>query len=333
VVKRSDAAARDLRFDGNVIIVTGGAGGHGRSQAFELARRGARVVVNDLGGHRSGGGGDRTPVEAVAAEINEAGGVAIANADSVASEEGPRRMVEAAVDTWGRVDGIVTNAAIVRNRLFEDLTDEDWDEVVAVNMRGVFRTVQAAYRHMKNNGGRIVVMTSTAGLCGAYGQANYAASKTGLLGLVRSIAWEGRHHGIKANLVAPSASDHRYAANPAFSAHNPAHANRPPELSITADAVGGRCLTIPAQVTPVVLRLLHESCPVTGETYASTGGLYHRFATVATDGPVLPGRPATEDVAVHWDEIHGGRLPGELDTEVVVWGLMAHANRREGGSS
>ncbi|MGH8940232.1 MAG: SDR family NAD(P)-dependent oxidoreductase, partial [Actinomycetes bacterium] len=200
-----------LRFDGNGIIVTGAAGGLGRSQALELASRGARVVVNDLGGDRSGGGADRTLAETLAEEIKASGGDAVASTDSVASVDGPRRIVETALDTWGRVDGIVANAAIVRNRLFEDLTDEDWDEVMAVNLRGVFRTLQAAYRPMKDNGGRIVVMTSSAGLCGVYGQANYAASKIGVLGLVRTIAWEGGQYGIHANIVAPSASDHRYA--------------------------------------------------------------------------------------------------------------------------
>jgi short subunit dehydrogenase len=181
---------------------------------------------------------------------------------------------------------------------------------------------------MKNNGGRIVVTPSTAGLCGAYGQANYAASKMGVQGLVRTIAWEGRQYGIQANIVAPSASDHRYAANPTFSADNPAYANWPAELAIPAGVFSSPHRNSSARVTPIVPRLLHESCPVTGETYAANGGVYHRFAMIATDGTVLPGDPTAEDGAAHRDDIHGaGRLPGELDNDVIVRGIKTYADK------
>ena len=143
----------DVRFDGQVIIVTGGAGGIGRPQATELGRRGARVVVNDLGGSPRGGGSDPSMAAAVVDEILAAGGEAVASAEDVSSAQGPRLLVECALDTWGRVDGIVHNAAILRDDHFENVDDADYDDMMNVNLRGTFRTVQAAYRAMKDSGG------------------------------------------------------------------------------------------------------------------------------------------------------------------------------------
>src|SRR6202012_5361907 len=177
----------DIRFDDEVVIVTGGAGGIGRSQAIELGRRGARVVVNDLGGSPRGGGCDPTMAPAVVGEIRSAGGEAVASGVSVSSEEGPDQIVDAAMDTWGRVDGLIHNAAIVLDDHFEDVSDEDLDSILAVNLRGTFRTVRAVYRAMKGNGGgRIVTLTSASGLSGAFGQAAYATTKMGVLGITRS---------------------------------------------------------------------------------------------------------------------------------------------------
>ena len=182
----------EIRFDGDVVIVTGGAGGIGRSQAIELARRGARVVVNDLGGSPRGGGSDPTMASAVVDDIVGAGGEAVASAASVSSDEGPQQIVDLALDTWGRVDALIHNAAIVLDDHFEDVTDDDFDSITMVNLRGTFRTVRAAYRAMKDGGGgRIVTLTSASGLSGAFGQAAYATTKMGVIGMTRSVAWEG----------------------------------------------------------------------------------------------------------------------------------------------
>jgi NAD(P)-dependent dehydrogenase (short-subunit alcohol dehydrogenase family) len=200
----------DIRFDGDVVIVTGAAGGIGRSQAIELGRRGARVVVNDLGGSPRGGGADPTMAHAVVDEIVSAGGEAVASGASVSSDEGPAQIVEAAMDTWGRIDGLIHNAAIVLDDHFEDVTDDDLDSIMTVNLRGTFRTVRAVYRAMKDTGGgRIVTLTSASGLSGAFGQAAYATSKMGVLGMTRSVAWEGMRFGIKVNALAPAAFDTR----------------------------------------------------------------------------------------------------------------------------
>lgn len=314
-----------MTFDGDVVIVTGGAGGLGRSQCLELGRRGARVVVNDLGGHPTGGGADASLAQAVVDEIVAAGGEAVASTVSVATEDGPAELVQTALDAFGRVDAMMSNAAIVRNTLFEDMTEADWDSLMSVDLRAVARGFQSAYRVMKDNGGgRLVVMTSTSGLAGAYGQPNYAAAKTGLIGLMKTIAWEGGRYGIRANLVAPGATGTRAAAA-TMTADNPAYTNRPPELAFDMTASVPEDLLTPAKVTPMVLRLLHRSVPVSGQIFAANGGIYHRFAIASTDPVVIPGTPTLEDVVDRWDDIVGSRLPHEVDQEALLWGSSNYA--------
>src|SRR6201996_132926 len=261
-----------IRFDGDVVIVTGGAGGIGRSQAIELGRRGARVVVNDLGGSPRGGGSDPTMAQSVVHEIVSAGGEAIASGASVSSDEGPQQIVEAAMDTWGRIDGLIHNAAIVLDDHFENVTDEDLDSILSVNLRGTFRTARAVYRAMKDNGGgRIVTLTSASGLSGAFGQAAYAATKMGVLGIMRSIAWEGMRFGIKANALAPAAFDTRL-----FEVFTPdgdaALRGRPPELEISLDSAEYVALLTASRVTPMALALVHRSCPAAAQIFGATGG-------------------------------------------------------------
>src|SRR5262249_11086480 len=157
-------------------------------------------------GSPRGGGADPAMASAVVDEIRSAGGEAISSTDDVASADGPRQLVERALDAWGRVDGLVHNAAILRNDHFENVSDADYDDIMHVNLRGAFRTVQAVYRAMKDRGGgRILTVTSASGLCGAFGQSVYAATKMGVIGFTRSIAWEGMRFGIKANAIAPAA--------------------------------------------------------------------------------------------------------------------------------
>jgi NAD(P)-dependent dehydrogenase (short-subunit alcohol dehydrogenase family) len=314
--------ARELRFDGQVVIVTGAAGGLGRSQAVEFGRRGAHVVLNDLGGSPNGGGGDRSLVEAIAARVRETGAEALASDADISTPEGGRRVVDEALARWGRVDAIVTNAGIQRNQLFEDVGPDDWDDVLAVNLSGVFHSIQPAYRAMKAAGrGRIVTITSTSGLCGGYGQSNYGAAKSGVVGLTRSLAWEGAQHGVKANMISPGALDTRLRET--FTADNAAVADRPPDLAFVLDG------DVPAlwtadRVTPMAVALAHESCPTTAEMYTAIGGYYARLWIAESDGFVAGLEPTAEDVADHWDEIVGAGTPGtEVEGETLVW-----SNRR-----
>jgi NAD(P)-dependent dehydrogenase (short-subunit alcohol dehydrogenase family) len=317
----------DIRFDGDVVIVTGGAGGIGRSQAIELGRRGARVVVNDLGGSPRGGGADPTMAHAVVDEIISAGGEAVASGASVSSDEGPAQIVEAAMDTWGRIDGLIHNAAIVLDDHFEDITDDDLDRIMTVNLRGTFRTVRAVYRVMKDTGGgRIVTLTSASGLSGAFGQAAYATTKMGVLGITRSVAWEGMRFGIKVNALAPAAFDTRL-----FSVFTPdgdaALRGRPPELEISLDSAEYVALLTASRVTPMALALVHRSCPATAQILGATGGYYCRYAISHTEGATFGPYPTPEDIAGNWDVIRGGSLPNELDGEAMAWGIKAYSTR------
>jgi len=316
-----------VQFEGDVVIITGGAGGIGRSQALELGRRGARVVVNDLGGSPRGGGSDPTMAQAVVDEIVSAGGEAVASGASVSSDDGPQQIIDAALDTWGRIDGLIHNAAIVLDDHFEDVTDDDLDRILSVNLRGTFRTVRAVYRAMKDNGGgRIVTLTSASGLSGAFGQAAYATTKMGVLGITRSIAWEGMRFGIKANALAPAAFDTRL-----FEVFTPdgdaALRGRPPELEISLDSAEYVALLTASRVTPMALALVHRSCPATAQIFGATGGYYCRYAISHTEGATFGPYPSVEDIVENWDAIRDGSLPNELDGEAMAWGVKAYSTR------
>jgi len=316
-----------VQFEGDVVIITGGAGGIGRSQALELGRRGARVVVNDLGGSPRGGGSDPTMAQAVVDEIVSAGGEAVASGASVSSDDGPQQITDAALDTWGRIDGLIHNAAIVLDDHFEDVTDDDLDRILSVNLRGTFRTVRAVYRAMKDNGGgRIVTLTSASGLSGAFGQAAYATTKMGVLGITRSIAWEGLRFGIKANALAPAAFDTRL-----FEVFTPdgdaALRGRPPELEISLDSAEYVALLTASRVTPMALALVHRSCPATAQIFGATGGYYCRYAISHTEGATFGPYPSVEDIVENWDAIRDGSLPNELDGEAMAWGVKAYSTR------
>jgi NAD(P)-dependent dehydrogenase (short-subunit alcohol dehydrogenase family) len=318
--------SEEVNFDGDVVIVTGAAGGIGRSQALELGRRGARVVVNDLGGSVRGGGGDMSMAQTVVDEIVSAGGEAVASGASVSSEEGPQQIVETALDTWGRVDGLIHNAAIVLDDHFENVTDEDLDSILSVNLRGTFRTARAVYRAMmQTGGGRIVTLTSASGLSGAFGQAAYATTKMGVLGMTRSVAWEGMRYGIKANALAPAAFDTRL-----YEVFTPdsdaALIGRPPELEISLDSAEYVALLTASRVTPMALALVHRSCPATAQIFNATGGYYCRYAISHTEGVCFP-YPTVEDVVANWDSIRDGSLPNELDGEAMAWGVKTNAAR------
>ena len=191
---------------GKVVVVTGAGGGIGREVALLAAQEGAAVVVNDLGGSVSGTGQDTGPAQQVVADIQAAGGRAVANADSVTDYAGAQRIVQCALDSFGRVDGVVNNAGILRDAIFHKMAPEDFAAVVQVHLMGSFYVSRAAAEHFRaQGGGAFVHMTSTSGLVGNVGQANYAAAKLGIAGLSRSIALDMQRFGVRSNCISPFA--------------------------------------------------------------------------------------------------------------------------------
>ncbi|WP_144637280.1 SDR family oxidoreductase [Bordetella genomosp. 13] len=202
-------------MSGKVAVVTGAGGGIGRDIALQLAQAGARVVVNDIGVSLNGEGGDAGPAATVVEEIRAAAGEAVANTDSIATQEGAQRLIQQAVDTFGRIDCVVNNAGILRDRFFHKMSEEEWDTVVKVHLYGSFYTSSAAAAFFKNQGGGAYVhMTSTSGLIGNRAQANYAAAKMGIVGLSRSIAIDMQRSGVRSNCIAPFAWGRMVASVP-----------------------------------------------------------------------------------------------------------------------
>lgn len=305
----------DLTFDGDVIIVTGAGSGLGRAYALELARRGARVVVNDLGVDESGAATASAGADATVAAIREAGGTAVPDPHSVAERDGGRAIVRTALDTFGRVDAVVHNAGFSRDNFFDEMTDEQIDSVLDVHLRGAFYVAQPAYAAMKQaGGGRIVLTASTAGLLGAPLMANYGAGKMGVVGLARSIAVEGAQYGIKANALSPGAATRRGDDSSAFR-----FANRP--NPIDPATVPGREWLTPERVAPMVVLLTHRSCPVTGEILMARSGWFARAWVTASEGWIAGAGPIqAEDLLQHWDEIAGTGAEGtELPLDGPGW--------------
>jgi 3-hydroxyacyl-CoA dehydrogenase/3a,7a,12a-trihydroxy-5b-cholest-24-enoyl-CoA hydratase len=273
---------KDLRFDGRVAIVTGAGGGLGRSHALLLASRGAKVVVNDLGGSFTGDGKSTSAADKVVAEIKEKGGEAIANYDSV--EDGDK-IVKSALDAWGRIDILVNNAGILRDVSFAKMTQADWDLVYKVHVLGAFRCTHAAWPHMRDAGyGRIVLTASAAGIYGNFGQANYAMAKLGLHGFTQTLALEGKKRNIVVNTIAPIAGSRM------------TETVLPKEL---LDALR------PEYVSPLVARLAHESCEDTGGIYEVGGGFFAKLRWERSTGKTFRlGRAISiEDVDSAWKSI------------------------------
>lgn len=273
-------SAQDLRFDGEVAVVTGAGRGMGRTHALDLARRGARVVVNDIEG-----------AQAIVDEIVASGGQAVADTNSVATAAGASAVIEAGLAEWGRIDILVTNHTIYKFVLFDEMTDEDFDEVLDVKLRGNFFIFRAAYRAMKaGGGGRIVGVTSLAGLLGMEQQANYAAASAGVVGLVRTVALEGAPYGIKANMLNPGALNS--TAEDWVDTISP---------NIPGDVI--RANFVPDRVSPMVTVLAHRSCPVTGQILSAWGGGFGRATITFSKGWIAKEPPVAEDVVEHWAEI------------------------------
>ena len=195
------------QLDGKVAVVTGAGGGLGREYALLLAKEGAHVVVNDLGGERDGTGTNQNMADSVVEEIEQAGGRALANYGSVANKSDAQQMIRDGVESFGKIDIFIANAGILRDKTFKNMTDEMWDIVMDVHLKGTYFTVKAAYDQMlaQGHGGRILVTSSTSGLFGNFGQTNYGAAKAGIAGLARSLYLEGSKYGINVNVIAPTA--------------------------------------------------------------------------------------------------------------------------------
>ncbi|GAA3140641.1 SDR family oxidoreductase [Planomonospora alba] len=272
----------ELRFDGKVAVVTGAGHGLGRSHALALAERGAKVVVNDLGGALDGTGASSGPAAEVVELIRKNGGEAVVNADDVATPEGARAIVQSALDSFGRIDVVVNNAGILRDKSFGKMTVEEWDAVIAVHLRGSFLVSHAAFPHLKEQGyGRIINTSSPSGLFGSFGQANYSAAKMGLVGLTKTLGLEGARANIKVNAIAPIAW------------------TRMTETLLPAEF---ESRFTPERISPLVVYLAHESCETSGEVFSVAAG---RIARVfVAEGPGWKQEDHTvEDIRDNWEAI------------------------------
>lgn len=277
----------ELRYDKRVAVVTGGGRGLGRAYALLLASRGAKVVVNDLGGDLAGAGADEGPAHDVVREIVAAGGEAIANTDTVSTPEGGRAVIDSALDAFGRVDILVHNAGNVRRGSLRDIGYEDFDAVLDVHLRGAFHVVRPAFPVMCDAGyGRIVLTSSIGGLYGNHDVVNYAVAKAGVIGLSNVAAIEGAAHGVRSNVIVPAAVT-RMAEGIDTSAYPPMG----PEL-----------------VAPAVGWLAHETCSVTGEIFVAIAGRVARAFIAETPGLYKPDW-SIEDVADGIDAIRDDSAP------------------------
>ena len=272
-----------MRFDGRVAIVTGAGGGLGRAHALALAARGAKVVVNDLGGARDGSGGSLSAAERVAAEIREAGGTALANGASVTDQAGIEAMVAEVMAAWGRIDILVNNAGILRDKSFTKMTLEDFRTVIDVHLTGAFICTKAVWEIMRaQNYGRIVMTSSSSGLFGNFGQANYGAAKMGLVGLMQVLSIEGAKYNIRINCLAPNAA-----------------------TRMTEDIFPEPVLALmkPEAVSPGVLALVAEDAPTRAILSAGAGSFERAYITVTQGIFVGAGDDSAAQVAQRFDEI------------------------------
>src|SRR6201993_1058171 len=266
-----------------VIIVTGAGGGLGRAYARFLADNGALVVVNDLGGARDGTGSGTGMADQVVEEIRSSGGKAVANYSSVAAADGAAEVVATAIDEFGAVHGVVNNAGILRDGAFHKMSEDNFEAVLKVHLYGGFYVTRAAWPHFREQRfGRVVVATSTAGIYGNFGQANYGAAKLGLVGLVNTLAIEGAKYQITANAVAPMAAT-RMTADIA-----------PQEVLDKLD---------PDHVAPAVGYLLSEENQESGSVFVVGGGLVQRVAQFQNDGVTFGEPPSLEEITMRWAEI------------------------------
>lgn len=290
-----------ISFDGRVAIVTGAGGGLGRSHALELARRGAKVVVNDFGGARDGTGGSSAAADAVVDEIRAAGGTALADGGNVTVLADMEAMVARALEAFGRIDILINNAGILRDRTFAKMDMADFAAVIAVHLLGSANATKAVWETMRRQGyGRVLMTSSTSGSYGNFGQANYGAAKAGLLGLMNVLHFEGEKYGIHVNAIVPTAA-----------------------TRMTGDMMDAEMLALlaPEHVTPAALYLVSEAAPSRTALLAGAGTVA-RMAIVETEGVYLPeGERTPEAVADAFDTL--ARLDAPIETEAG----LAHVDR------
>jgi len=297
----------EIRFDNRVAIVTGAGAGLGRAYALALGKKGAKVVVNDLGGARDGSGaGAASPADTVVDEIKSQGGEAVANYDNVATDDGGENIVKTALDTFGKVDILINNAGILRDKSFLKMEPENWDAVVAVHLRGAYCVTRPAFKVMRENGyGRIVMTSSASGIYGNFGQTNYSAAKMGLVGLMNTLKIEGQKYNIKTNTIAPIAAS-RLTEDV-----------MPPEMFEKLK---------PEFVMPIVLYLVSEECQETGAIYNAGMGYFNRVAVYTGPGMAIgevDTVPSVEEVRDNWDKINnmeGAKdlAPGEVNMMIMA---------------
>jgi len=271
-----------LDFTGKTVIVTGSGGGLGRSHALEFARRGANVVVNDLGGSVDGSGGSSEAADAVVKTIIDNGGKAISNGASVTDDKGVANMVEQTLSEFGRIDVLVNNAGVLRDKSFTNMPMSDFEFVVDVHLMGTVKTTHAVFPIMKEqNYGRIVVTTSSSGLYGNFGQSNYGAGKMGVVGMMNTLELEGAKYNIHVNALAPVAWTRM------------TEDLMPPEAE---------ALLTPESVTPAVVFMSSDQAP-SGQIICAGAGVFAAAQVVETPGKLIGLDAAAEDVAANWEEI------------------------------
>ena len=288
-----------IDFTGRVALITGAGGGLGRSHALLLASRGASVVVNDVGGSLDGTGTSARPAVDVTDEINTLGGIAVADTNTVATPEGGQSMIRTAVDAFGRIDIVVNNAGILRDKSFANMTPDLWQAVLDVHLTGAVNVTRAAWPHLREQSyGRIVCTSSAAGIFGNFGQANYGSAKMGLVGLTRVLAQEGARYNIRANAIAPVAST---------------------RMSEELFGARGEALD-PRLVSPVVAWLVSEGCEVSGEIYSAGAGRVARIFIAETPGFFEP-ELTIEDVRDNVEQIRaegGYVVPSHAAAELAL---------------
>ena len=290
----------DVSFENRVVIVTGAGNGLGKAYALELGKRGAKVVVNDLGGAVDGSGSGNSPADDVVNEIIENGGEAEANYDSVATKDGGESIVQTAVDSFGTVDAVINNAGILRDKSFANMTEEEFSLIIEVHLKGTYFVTQPAFKIMKeNNYGRIVNVASPSGIFGNFGQTNYGAAKMGIVGLTNVLAIEGAKYNIKVNVIAPTAY------------------TRMTEALLPEDV--GKLFSAEL-VTPMVTYLASEACEPTHEIFGVAAGRFARIGIITHEGYVNTEATA-EDIANNIEEIRtitDGSYPLSNEDELML---------------
>jgi NAD(P)-dependent dehydrogenase (short-subunit alcohol dehydrogenase family) len=294
-----------IDFTGRVAIVTGAGAGLGRQYALELAKRGAKVVVNDLGGSRDGVGSSDAAAKKVVDEIKALGGQAAPNYDNVATAQGGENIVKTAIDAFGKVDILINNAGILRDKTFTKMEEENWDTVMAVHLRGAYCVSKPAFNKMRENGyGRIIMTTSGAGLFGNFGQSNYASAKMGLIGLTNVLKLEGAKYNIKVNVIVPVAASR-----------------------LTEDVLPPQFFEKmkPDFIAPAVLYMCSELCQDSGMIINATLGYFSRTAIMTGPGAFLSDGtrvPSPEEVMESWNKIKSLENPKYFDQLPEMFGVL-----------